>query len=107
MKILIQAARIISKGSPFHLKTRNVLLHNGRITEIGDKNYSADKVIDATGMILSPGWVDIGVSVGDPGHEQREDLQSLAKAAAAGGFTEVAVLPNTHPTVQTKTKSVI
>lgn len=102
MKILIQAARIISKGSPFHLKTRNVLLNNGRITEIGDKNYSADKVIDATGMILSPGWVDIGVSVGDPGHEQREDLQSLAKVAAAGGFTEVAVLPNTHPTVQTK-----
>ncbi len=102
MKILIQSARIVSKGSPFHLKTRNVLLNNGRIAEIGDKNYSADKVIDATGMILSPGWVDIGASVGDPGHEQREDLQSLAKAAAAGGFTEVAVLPNTQPAVQTK-----
>jgi dihydroorotase len=102
MKILIQSARIISKGSPFHLKTRNVLLNNGRIAEIGDKNYSADKVIDATGMILSPGWVDLGASVGDPGHEQREDLQSLARAAAAGGFTEVAVLPNTHPAVQTK-----
>lgn len=102
MKILIQSARIVSKGSPFHLKTRNVLLNNGRITEIGDKNYSADKVIDATGMILSPGWVDIGAGVGDPGHEQREDLQSLTKAAAAGGFTEVAVLPNTHPTIQTK-----
>jgi dihydroorotase len=97
MKILIQATRIISKGSPFHLKTRNVLLNNGRITEIGDKNYSADKVIDATGMILSPGWFDLGASVGDPGHEQREDLSSLAKAAAAGGFTEVAVLPNTAP----------
>ncbi|MBX2896498.1 MAG: dihydroorotase [Cyclobacteriaceae bacterium] len=102
MKILIQSARIVSKGSPFHLKTRNVLLNNGRIAEIGDKNYTADKVIDAEGMILSPGWVDIGVSVGDPGHEQREDLQSLAKAAAAGGFTEVAVLPNTQPAVQTK-----
>lgn len=102
MKILIQSARIISKGSPFHLKTRNVLLNNGRIAEIGDKNYSADRVIDATGMILTPGWVDIGSSVGDPGHEQREDLQSLAKAAAAGGFTEVAVLPNTQPSVQTK-----
>ncbi|HNT50837.1 MAG TPA: dihydroorotase [Cyclobacteriaceae bacterium] len=102
MKILIQSARIISKGSPFHLKTRNVLLNNGRIAEIGDKNYPADRVIDAEGMILSPGWVDIGASVGDPGHEQREDLQSLAKAAAAGGFTEVAVLPNTQPAVQTK-----
>jgi dihydroorotase len=102
MKILIQSARIISKGSPFHLKTRNVLLNNGRIAEIGDKNYSADKLIDATGMILSPGWIDLGASVGDPGHEQREDLQSLAKTAAAGGFTEVAVLPNTQPAVQTK-----
>ncbi len=102
MKILIQSARIISKGSPFHLKTRNVLLNNGRIAEIGDKNYSADKVIDASGMILSPGWVDIGASVGDPGHEQKEDLQSLAKAAAAGGFTEVAVLPNTQPAIQSK-----
>ncbi|MBX2901462.1 MAG: dihydroorotase [Cyclobacteriaceae bacterium] len=102
MKLLIQSAKIISKGSPFHLKTRNVLLHNGRIAEIGEKNYSADRVIDAAGMILSPGWVDLGASVGDPGHEQKEDLQSLAKAAAAGGFTEVAVLPNTQPTVQTK-----
>lgn len=102
MKTLIQSARIISKGSPFHLKTRNVLLNNGRIAEIGDKNYSADRVIDAEGMILSPGWVDIGTSVGDPGHEQREDLQSLTKVAAAGGFTEVAVLPNTQPAVQTK-----
>ncbi|MCW5911978.1 MAG: dihydroorotase [Cyclobacteriaceae bacterium] len=102
MKILIQSARIVSKGSPFHLKTRNVLLNNGRIAEIGDKNYAADKVINAEGMILSPGWVDVGASVGDPGHEQKEDLQSLSKAAAAGGFTEVAVLPNTHPAVQTK-----
>lgn len=102
MKILIQSARIVSKGSPFHLKTRNVLLNNGRIAEIGDKNYSADRVINAEGKILTPGWVDIGASVGDPGHEQREDLQSLSKTAAAGGFTEVAVLPNTHPAIQTK-----
>ena len=87
MKILIQSARIVSKGSPFHLKARNILLNNGRIAEIGDKNYSADRVIDAEGMILTPGWVDIGASVGDPGYEQREDLHSLAKTAAAGGFT--------------------
>lgn len=102
MKILIQSAKIICKGSPFHLKTRNVLINNGRIAEIGDKNYSADKVIDATGMILSAGWFDVGTLVGDPGHEHREDLASLAKSAAAGGFTEVAVLPNTQPCVQTK-----
>ncbi len=102
MKILIRSAQILSSQSPFHKKVKNVLIQNGRIEEIGDKNYAADKTIEAEGMILSPGWFDLGASVGDPGHEQREDLMSLAKAAAAGGFTEVAVLPNTQPTVQTK-----
>lgn len=102
MKILIRSAQILSTHSPFHKKTKNVLIQNGRIEEIGDKNYSADKVIEAEGMVLSPGWFDLGAGVGDPGHEQREDLASLAKAAAAGGFTEVAVLPNTVPTIQSK-----
>ncbi len=102
MKILIRSAQILSPQSPFHKKIKNVLIQNGRIDEIGDKNYTADKVIEAEGMILSPGWFDLGACVGDPGHENREDLSSLAKAAAAGGFTEVAVLPNTLPTVQTK-----
>ena len=102
MKILIRSTKIISPLAPFHKKIKNVLIQNGRIEEIGDKNYAADKVIEAEGMILSAGWFDFGASVGDPGHEHREDLASLAKAAAAGGFTEVAILPNTQPTVQTK-----
>ncbi len=102
MKILIQSATIIDKGSSFHKKKKNVVINNGRIAEIGDKNYSADKVIDAEGMFLSVGWFDLGAYVGDPGLEHKEDLASLAKAAAAGGFTDVAVLPNTYPTVQTK-----
>ncbi len=102
MKILIQSATIIDKGSPFHKKKKNIVINNGRIAEIGDKNYSADKVIDAEGMFLSIGWFDVGAYVGDPGLEHKEDLVSLAKAGAAGGFTDVAVLPNTYPTVQTK-----
>jgi dihydroorotase len=102
MKILIRSALIVSPQSPFHKKKKNVLIQNGRIEEIGDKNYTADKVIEAEGMILSAGWFDLGTFVGDPGQEQKEDLFSLAKTAAAGGFTEVAVLPNTHPTIQSK-----
>ena len=102
MKILIQSAEIIDAGSPIHRKKKNVLINAGRITEIGDKNYSADKIIRADGMILSAGWLDLGAFVGDPGLEHKEDLSSLAKAAAAGGFTEVAVLPNTHPPIQSK-----
>ncbi len=102
MKILLQSAEIIDPGSPFHKKTKNVLINAGRIAEIGDKNYSADRVVKADGMILSTGWVDLGAFVGDPGLEHKEDLASLAKTAAAGGFTDVAVLPNTHPPVQSK-----
>src|SRR5690606_34225439 len=56
----------------------------------------------AEGMLLSPGWFDLGTFVGDPGLEHKEDINSVAKAAAAGGFTEIAVLPNTSPSVQTK-----
>jgi dihydroorotase len=102
MKILIQAAKILDSHSPYHKKVKNVLLVNGRITEIGDKNYQADKVIPAEGMLLSPGWFDLGTFVGDPGLEHKEDLESVSKAAAAGGFTEIATLPNTVPVVQTK-----
>ena len=74
MKILIQSAQILDKKSPHHGKKRNVLITHGRITDIGDKNYQADRVIDAAGMILSTGWVDIGSFVGDPGLEYKEDL---------------------------------
>jgi dihydroorotase len=102
MKILIQSPEIIDAGSPFHRKEKNVLLQNGRIAEIGDKNYSADRVIKAEGMKLSIGWFDMGTFVGDPGLEHKEDIETVSKAAAAGGFTEIAVLPNTAPSVQSK-----
>ncbi len=102
MKILIQSATILNAASPFHKKKKNILVQNGRITEIGDKKYSSDKTIDANGMFLSAGWFDIGTYVGDPGYEQKEDVHSVMKAAAAGGFTELAVLPNTNPSVQSK-----
>lgn len=102
MKILIQSAKILNAGSPFHKKVKNVLIHNGRIAEIGDKKYSADKVLDGKGILLSTGWFDVGTYVGDPGFEQKEDLSSAARTAEAGGFTGLAILPNTNPSVQTK-----
>jgi dihydroorotase len=102
MKILIQSPQILDPNSPFHKKEKNVLISNGRIAEIGDKNFSADKIIDAAGMKLSIGWFDLGTFVGDPGLEHKEDLNSVSRAAAAGGFSEIAVLPNTVPAVQTK-----
>jgi dihydroorotase len=102
MKILIQSPLILDPNSPFHQKEKNILINNGRISEIGDKNYTADKVIKAEGMILSTGWFDLGTFVGDPGLEHKEDLNSAMRAATAGGFSALAVLPNTAPSVQTK-----
>jgi dihydroorotase len=102
MKILIQAAEIIDPNSPFHQKEKNVLIHNGRVSSIGDRNYPADRTIKAEGMKLSVGWFDLGTFIGDPGLEYKEDLESGLQAAVAGGFTELAMLPNTVPCVQTK-----
>jgi dihydroorotase len=102
MKILIQGAEIIDSASSFHKKIKNVLVNNGRIAEIGDKAFAADRTIKAEGMKLTIGWFDLGTFVGDPGLEQKEDIDSVSRAAAAGGFTGLAVLPNTSPCVQTK-----
>lgn len=102
MKILIQSATISDPGSTHHKQKKNVLIQNGRITDISSKNISADKTIEADGMILSPGWIDMGTFVGDPGLEFKEDLESATKAATAGGFTEIVMLPNTVPAVQSK-----
>lgn len=102
MKILIQSPQILDPNSSFHQQEKNILIVNGRIASIGDKNYSADKVIKAEGMKLSVGWFDLGTYIGDPGLEHKEDLISGTRAAAAGGFTEIALLPNTSPAVQTK-----
>lgn len=102
MKILIQGAEIIDQNSPYHQKEKNILIQNGRISSISDKPVAADKVIKAQGMKLSVGWFDLGTFIGDPGLEASEDLESGIKTAAAGGFTELATLPNTQPVVQSK-----
>ncbi len=102
MKILIQSAEILDSTSPFHQKEKNVLIQNGRISAIGDKNFAADKVVKADGMKLSTGWFDLGTFIGDPGLEHKEDLDSGTRTAAAGGFTGLAIYPNTNPCVQTK-----
>ncbi len=102
MKILIQGATILDTGSSFHQKTKNVLINNGVVAEIGDKNYTADRTLKAEGQFLTVGWFDLGTMTGDPGLEHKEDHRSARSAAAAGGFTELAVLPNTVPSIQTK-----
>lgn len=102
MKVLLQAATIYNPNSEYHLQQQNILIEQGTITYIGPEAKEADKTVAANGLCVSAGWVDLQAFSGEPGLEHKEDLESLALAAAAGGFTEVLLLPNTEPVVQTK-----
>ncbi len=102
-KVLIRSAQIIDSQSPFHGQTKSLFIENGHITQIADQiTTQADVTLAQPNLKVSAGWVDMRVSVPDPGHEYRETLRSVREAAAAGGFTEIAVLPNTQPVIQTK-----
>ncbi|MBY0424901.1 MAG: dihydroorotase, partial [Cytophagales bacterium] len=79
-----------------------ISIDQGKIVHVGDTHSSSDISIDASSLSVSPGWVDLRAFGGEPGLEHKEDLTSLAKAAAFGGFTHVAIMPNTQPVIQTK-----
>lgn len=83
-------------------RTADVLLTEGRVEAIADSltNLPADtRVTECKGQIVAPGLVDLYSHSGEPGFEERETLESLLKAAAAGGFTRVAILPDTAPAI--------
>jgi hypothetical protein len=102
-KTLIRAVRIIDEASPYDGQVKDVLIENGIVTNIGNSLTAPDaKVLDYANACISTGWVDMRVSAQDPGFEHKENLQTLCKAAAAGGFTEIAVLPNTQPVTDSK-----
>jgi len=105
MKILIQQACIIDRGSPHNGTIRDILIEDGRIMAIGaNLPAAADTVIRHPGLHVSPGWVDIFSHFCDPGYEHKETLETGALSAAAGGYTDVFVIPNTRPVIDTKSQ---
>jgi len=103
MKTLLKSVKIIDKKSDLNGQIKDILITEGKISKIADNiEDKADKIIEGQNLYVSTGWIDMRVSAQDPGYESKEDLNSLAKAAAAGGFTRIVTLPNTKPTVQTK-----
>lgn len=79
----------------------DILIENEIIKKI-DKNieiHDVDKIIDARGMVVSPGLIDVHVHFRDPGLTYKEDIHTGAMAAAKGGFTTVVCMANTRPTV--------
>lgn len=106
MNILLRAVTIIDQNSPHHLKQKDIFIENGKVSVIGKKPDTKDKFeeLDCKGLMISPGWFDMYSHFCDPGYEYKEDLKSGAKSAAAGGFTGVAVLPDTLPSVHSKSE---
>lgn len=108
MKILIEKARIVDRNSSYNDSIRDILIEDGRIVSVGEDlaatGIQADKTLRSPGLHVSPGWVDVFAHFCDPGYEYKETLTSGAAAAAAGGYTDVFVLPNTKPVVDTKSQ---
>lgn len=101
--MLIRSVTITDPSSPHHNRRADVRIRDGRIVAIEDAITAEQEevIFSETDARLAPGFVDIGAYLGDPGHEEREDIQSLMASARAGGYTSVAVLPNTDPVRQT------
>ncbi|HKK01716.1 MAG TPA: dihydroorotase, partial [Desulfuromonadales bacterium] len=97
MTILIKGGRVLDPAQGID-ESLDVLIEEGRIARIG-KGLEAEgaETIDAGGQLVVPGLIDIHVHLRDPGLEYKEDVVSGTQAAAAGGFTSVACMPNTKP----------
>ncbi len=105
--VLLKSVTVIDGLSPFHLKEADILIKEGLIVSVGEPASGEDlpsdvQVVDKKGCYVSAGWMDMQANFCDPGDEHKEDIASGSRAAAAGGFTDVVLTPNTQPVIQTK-----
>ncbi len=99
--ILIRGGRVIDPSQDLD-ETADVLICDGRVAEMG-QSIAADgvEVLEASGCVVAPGFIDMHVHLREPGFEHKEDIESGTRAAAHGGFTSVACMPNTNPVIDT------
>jgi len=103
--ILIKGGRLVDPASGI-CDLRDVLIKDGKVAAISpvidicpEKADYPIQVVDARGMLVTPGLIDLHVHLREPGYEHKEDIESGARAAAAGGFTTIVAMPNTSPVV--------
>ena len=98
MNLLIKGGRVIDPSQGID-EALDILVENGVVKALGKgvKAPAQTEIVDATGLIVTPGLIDMHVHLRDPGLEYKEDIVSGTRAAAAGGFTSVACMPNTRP----------
>lgn len=103
MEIILKNAVIIDKNSEWNGKKVNLHIKNSKIADIGEFPVTGDiKFLDLDGAFVSPGWFDIGTRLTEPGYESIDDIDSISGSAVKGGFTGLAVFPNTDPVVDNK-----
>jgi dihydroorotase len=97
MRMIIRNGRVIDPASQTD-RIADVLIVDGVIAGVGPHLQAADaEAFDATGLIVSPGFIDMHVHLREPGFEHAETIESGSRAAAAGGFTSICCMPNTKP----------
>ncbi|WKN41196.1 dihydroorotase [Tunicatimonas pelagia] len=107
MNVWLKSVTLLEPSSPLHQQRVHLFIQNGKIARLEaasdtEPNIQADRIIEGDEVRVSIGWLDMQAHFGDPGLEHKEDLYSGSQAAAAGGFTEVALVPNTEPVLDTK-----
>ncbi len=100
--LLIRNGRIIDPANNID-QIGSLSIKDGKITELlsADSNATADTVIDASGQIICPGFIDLSVRLREPGHSQKGSIVSETRAAAAAGVTSLCLPPDTKPTIDT------
>ncbi|MEO6523763.1 MAG: dihydroorotase [Mucilaginibacter sp.] len=104
MNLLIRSATITDPNSAFNQQIADILIEDGVIVQIATDIKSDVEAFDAKGKQVAPGFFDLNCNIGELGLETKEDLQSGSKAAMAGGFTGLALMPNTQPPVHSKSE---
>ena len=99
--LLLRGGRVVDPSQGID-RIDDVLVRDGLVVAIGPAETGADEMIDATGLIVAPGLVDMHVHLREPGREEDETIETGTRAAIAGGFTSVACIPNTEPPVDTQ-----
>ncbi len=101
MKILVKNGHLIDPKNIIDGRF-DVLIEDGKVAAVGvDLSATDAEQIDAEGLLVTPGLIDIHVHLRDPGLEYKEDIVSGTRAAAAGGVTSLACMPNTKPVIDT------